>query len=921
MLKDAEPIVRFWQATEIFSPQPLPGASVRENVTDLRPGDPMPWEPGSRVAERAPADGKEWRHQVFGGLFDLPRVRDALLIACGEEQGTADSDRPARGQSALFACTVGADGVLTGDPVVSPCARAIAAIAVGGAEAVLSGDQPGEPAADQATVESLPLRPLSGDDLRDFAVSLAERLGVAALLEPRGLRVRSYQAPAGVGGDDPSGQLLGSALDADLGRVAGALQERDGGATLTAFLSSDAENGAGENNTAENRSAEEDAGAEDGRIDLRRDPLLVRDRCEPGLIPPGRWPADNLLARSEQFAVNEIVRSPGLFAVHAPPGTGTTAVFSDLVAAIVVERGSRLAELPSPSAAFGGTRVWGSHVVREPAPALTGFEIVLAAQDEHAGLADISGRWRDRAAEADYFPSTARLADSDATWALLTARIGDRADRRAFVERFWHGTVRGTDVLFRAGESMPAALRLQRKEVVDWPAAVARFRSALAEVSALSSERTVAAAALTRLSLLEQACEEASSALETAEQLCADLTRREPVVRDSLTAAEEHRRALDTDLTTRTRERPALGAALSAGLTSGLRAGREWVAARGAHRALRSASEEAVRQRDEALREEEALRAELASARQAAADAKSEVARLTDEMARLQEPLAQARLRWGDQVPDGPSQAETEDPALIERRELLPAWADGQYAAARAELFFAALTLHKALISAESETFERNLGALMDLLSGDGGQPPPEIALTAWQTFFLVVPVARVACETIGSLFAGLGRGSFGWLLAASAGQLAPQQVLGGLWRANRAVLAGDPLRDRPLVPLPRSGQQALAKTLGAPEEWAPGHASAQWLADRTARYGTWLPAGPGGDPVWVGAPLRVRRDAAAPRADSCDDGLLVFGDPEPPPLASVQGLTLRTPASTPRPAALSASAAACLAAVRQLRR
>jgi hypothetical protein len=181
--------------------------------------------------------------------------------------------------------------------------------------------------------------------------------------------------------------------------------------------------------------------------------------------------------------------------------------------------------------------------------------------------------------------------------------------------------------------------------------------------------------------------------------------------------------------------------------------------------------------------------------------------------------------------------------------------------------------------------------------------------------------VARVACEAIGSLFAGRGRGSFGWLLAASAGQLAPQQLLGGLWRANRAVLAGGPLRGRPPVPLPRSGQRALAKTLGAPEEWASEHASAQLLADRTARFGTWLPAGPGGDPVWVGAPLRVRRDAAAPSADSCDDGFLVFGAPEPPPLASVQRLTSRAPASTQRPVALSASAAACLATIREQRR
>jgi hypothetical protein len=862
VLRDAEQIVRFWQAVEIFSPQPLPAANVRENVTDVRPGDPMPWEAGGRLAERPPAAGKVWRHQVFGGLFELSRVAGALLIAYGDDPaggGLAMAGKAGRGQSALYACTVGADGQLAGDVVISRCARAVGDVAAGDMDAAASPDRPadeGPPGGGAA--DDLAGRPLSGGDLREFAAALAERLGVAALLEPSGLRVLSYQAPDGAASADGlPGQLLGSSFDADLARVAGALRAGDGGAVLAAFL---------------------DGGAEDGRTDVRREPLAVRDGCAPGRIPPGRWPADGPLARSEQFAVNEIVRCPGLFAVHAPPGTGTVAVFSDLVAAIVVERARRLAELPSPGAAFGAAREWGSHAVRAPAPALTGFEIVLTAPDEEPGLADIGAAWRDRAAETDYFASTSRLADSDGTWALISARLGDRADRRAFVERFWHGTVRGTDVLFRAGESMPAALRRLKNEAAGWPAAVGRFRDALAEVCALSSERTVAAAALARLSRLEQDCEEASCALETAQQRCADLVRREPEVRDNLVAAEERRRARLAELEAPGQERPPLPT-----LTGGLRAGREWLAARGARRARRAAGEEASRQRDAALRDEQALRAELASARQAAADAQAAVAGLTAEMARLQPPIAEARRRWGEQVPDGPSQAETDDAALIERRETSAAWADEEYTAARTELFLAALALHKALIAAEAETFERNLGALMDVLSADAGQPPsPEVALAAWQSFFLAVPVVRVAFEDAGPLFAGLGRGSLGWLLAASAGRLAPQQVLGGLWRASRAVLAGDARRDSPAVMLPRGGQQALAKALGAAEEQAPGHASAQRLADRTARYGTWLPAATNRPATltWVGAPLRVVRGDAPPLTDEQDDGLLVFDAP-----------------------------------------
>ena len=885
MLRDAEQIARFWQAVEIFSPQPLPAANVRENVTDVRPGDPLPWQPGGRFADRQAAAGRVWRHQVFGGVFDLSRVRDALLIAYGDDPPGGDlGGKAGRGQSALFACTVGADGVLAGEVAVSRCARAVGDIAAGDTDAILSLGAPGAGLADaEATGELAGLagRALSDGDLRGLAAALAERLGVAALLEPSGLRVLSFQAPVGApSADGPPGQLLGSSFDADLSRVAEALRAGNGGAVLASFVC---------------------GGAEDGRVDVRREPLAVRDGCAPGRIPPARWLADGPLARSEQFAVNEIMRCPGLFAVHAPPGTGTVGVFSDVVAAIVVERGRRLAELPSPGAAFGAAREWGSHAVRAPAQALTGYEIVLTAPDDEPGLADVGARWRDRAAEADYFGSTSRLADSDSTWALISARLGDRADRRAFVERFWHGTVRGTDVLFRAGESMPAALRRLKTEVVDWPAAVGRFRTALAEVRALSSERAVAAAALARLSRLEQDCEEASSALETAEQRCADLAGREPRVRDNLVAAEELRRVRLAELAAHGRESPALPGVvtggLAGGLSGGLRAGREWAAARGARRALRAACEEASRQRDAALRDEQALRAELAGARQAAADATAAVTALTAEMARLQQPVAAARRRWGDQVPDGPSQAETDDAALIERREKSPAWADEEYTTARTELFLAALALHKALIAAEAETFERNLRALMDVLSDDGGQPPPaEVTQAAWQSFFLVVPVARVACEDVGSLFAGLGRGSLGWLLAASAGRLAPQQVLGALWRAGRAVLAGDATRDRPAVMLPRGGQQALAKALGAAGEQAPGRASAQQFADRTARYGTWLPAGPDGTvaAAWAGTPLRVVRGAAAPAARERDDGLLVFDVAERPasPVASTPALS-----------------------------
>jgi hypothetical protein len=620
------------------------------------------------------------------------------------------------------------------------------------------------------------------------------------------------------------------------------------------------------------------------RIDVRREPLVVRDGCAPDRVPAGRWPSDDPLVRSEQFAVNEAIAcfapgagadGGGVFGVHAPPGTGVAEVFGDLVAAIVTERARRIADLPDPAAAFAPPRTWGVHTVAEPSAELAGFEIVLSAPGETGpgalgltaqclALPPIGARWRNRAARADYFASTARLSDGVGAWAMLAARLGDPATNRAFAERWWHGTVRGTDVLFPAGESMTVALRQLKGKAVDWPAAVAWFRSALAKAETLAAERMRVAAALTALSGLELACEEASCSAEAAQLRLAELTAREPAARAAVTAAEEAYRAALTALGAHQLARPALNTvtprgvaalhsrgALSVAVAGGIRRGRnlrDWSVAR---RELRAACAAAEHRLDTALRDAEALRGEEDTARSAAAAGTGEVARLAAEMAPLAEAVTAARQRWGDHVPAGPSQAETEDPALIEWRETMAPWADEEYANARAQAFVAALELHKALIAAHAELFESNLTALMELISAGPGPVSAEhadVLLAAWRSFFLLVPVVQVPFEAAGSLFAGLGSGALGWLLAAAADQLAAGDRPSLTRWFDRAVLAGDTVQAE------------------------------------NSRYGTWLP--PGGPdnlaPRWVGMPLRVvhgqDRATVDHRNDLAYDGLLIAG-------------------------------------------
>ena len=575
--------------------------------------------------------------------------------------------------------------------------------------------------------------------------------------------------------------------------------------------------------------------AEVGRVGVRWEPLVVRDGCRPDRIPAGRWPSDGALVRSEQFAVNEAVAQPdgGAFAVHAPPGTGVAEVFGDLVAAIITERARRIADLPGPAAAFGEPSTWSTHRVAAPHPTLAGFEIVLAAPEPSAltahGLPPIGAHWRAAATTIDYFASTARLADGVGAWAMLAARLGDGAANRAFAERWWRGAVRGTDVLFPAGESMAAALRrLQEKSpAVDWSAAVSRFRSALEKTEILARERAEVAAAVTRISELEQACEEASGSAEAAQARLAELAAGEPAVREALADAEEEQRALLADLGAHQLDRPVFTtvtedgktalrsrSAVSVAVAGGVRRGRNWRAWKARRRELRAACAEAELRREAAAKESQALSASLAVAWTSVNDEAAEVTRLTAEIGPLAEAVALARQRWGDHVPDGPAQAETEDAALIEWRETSAPWADEEYAASRAEVFLAALDLHKALIAARADVFAGNLGALMDLLCAD---PVPAAAATAtaapapddpagateddssaaaiaaaWQTLFLVVPVVHMPFGAIEPLFGGLGPRSLGWLLADHAERLPGWQARSILGRLDRAVLAGD---------------------------------------------------------------------------------------------------------------------------------
>ena len=894
-------VIEFWRAVEVFSPKPLPRQDTRQRVTDAGPGQPGPWEPDSPRHE-PPAQGKAWRHEVFGGVYDLSRVRDTLTGLYGPDDDGGQRE-PAGGQSALFAVTVDGDGVpVPGTAALSSCAwavgRALAApgdlslagfsqdasqfggdlgrLAGADAEgpgallAPLSGSapgtetgmQPGRAASGAPGADQEP-RPLRGEELRRFAARLADRLGVTAALRPRGLRARSYQVDADRADEQTAPSFLNSFYADDLALVAAAAADGRAGAGLTAYLTSGARIDAGR------------------RVDVRARPDAVWHGCLPERIPPGRWPAglDRSLALSQQFAVNEIMArlgaTPGLTAVNGPPGTGKTTLLRDLIAAIVVARADRLAELASPDEAFddAARNRWQSgrvrHAVTPLNPALTGLEIVVASSNNGAvenitaeipGPAGIGARWQEAAARLDYFTATARLVHGDGAWAMVAATLGNAGNRRSFTEKFWWGAPGRQD-----GCMVDLLGRLAARpgraagQPVRWDAARDQFLGAREKVKVLAAERAESAQAVLRLPGLRRDAAAAYASITAAEETLGALAGRRVAAERSLRAAWRRHGSVMKALDAHALARPGMRVSLA----TRFGARREW-------RAEQAALEDALRGRATAVEAAQAaiaeVQAQFAAAVRARAEAAATLRRLTLECAAAQEAIARGSQRWDEhfpldpQFPGGPA-----DGDAGAGRELTSPWADPEFAAARTELFLAALALHKALIIAQAHRVRGNLNALVDFLSGKS-RPGDSVLLAAWQTLFLVVPVVSTTFASFPVMFGALGAESIGWLLIDEAGQAPPQQAAGAIWRARRTVVVGDPMQLEPVVTLPWGGQQALLRLFDVPAEWAPSRTSVQRVADRLACYGTSLPgAGPSeSGPVWVGTPLYVIGDRAA---------------------------------------------------------
>ncbi|OUS26984.1 hypothetical protein A9Q99_17405 [Gammaproteobacteria bacterium 45_16_T64] len=569
---------------------------------------------------------------------------------------------------------------------------------------------------------------------------------------------------------------------------------------------------------------------------------LIRKQLSLEKTPLGRWPesSEHTMSMMQQFAINtakERLDEGGLYSVNGPPGTGKTTMLRDFIADNMVKRGKILSELSLASDAFakeltvkiGDEMVSG---IKQLIPELSGFEMVVVSSNNTA-VENISKELpqcktlgsefvhleylrpvAQKLAANHYEKGDTAFVDSlgkdDDCWGLIAAAMGNGTNRSLFGSRIQFKNMAGLTPVGEPAERYNT-IAPTINGIID-----ALFKEGSNPKKSFSESQR-------KYKQAEADVERGLSDLARLEKIMLRKKALRQQEKDLLRVKNVLLRMKSYTATWIEKKIP-------------LRQWRPWICryflVRACHRRIALREIQLEYKKNKYENEKKTLDAEIKAC----------------------EPLAilHKGVTFGGHGEDHNS-AEIQRTAFGHSKELNRL---------RAELTVAAFELHQAwLVACYRGCFSKNVNKFVALINGE--VKDAEHAKAMWQCFFMVVPLVSSAFASVANQFSALRAGDIGWLFIDEAGQATPQQAVGALMRAKRAVVVGDPLQVEPVFTTPPEFVEFFGKAMLGEgwSRWSPTVTSVQVLADRVNPYGTYRI----NEHQWLGSPLRVHRRCQDP--------------------------------------------------------
>jgi peptidoglycan hydrolase CwlO-like protein len=881
-------VLEFWRAIEALNPQPISkttsiiDCNTQNYCIKLDRSNPLPWVSNAIGREKAD-ENKEWKYRLECAIFDNSVIADQL-----EKKYNANNDSKVEASSSsftrLFDLYVTKDGKLASPAFALSMAGWASGIMLKFGVDYLTNKNAcnlnGLPSIDYGnriysksgfigydlTVEAINAHLDIVKQNDAFVVTQhwldeLSKIVINACQLPFSQTIFSSQLNYLVNRypvrsiaanikSDPEDSMLNSFYLGDINLMAGNI--KDFGNGLKSFLS--------------------------GKQSFERVDVCSKDglgyafsKIAPSSNPVGKWPSSFPLAFSQQLAINEIWdrlrNKSGLFSVNGPPGTGKTTLLNDLIAAVIVDRAIELSKLDHPDDVFIGkasnfieeNSTYKNHY-RAIRPAFTDSGIIIASSNNGA-VENISLDLPKKEAvsyDVDYFSQLASVfIGNKPAWGLISAALGNGANKWEFNKKFWTSTDS-----FQALLSSSVLTDEQVKS--SWKQSVSDFTSAINHEFLVRNELIERSKLPSKLDTVNSSIATIKSKVDSIQLDIKSLEKRISSYLVSINEYEAELKQVNYKLSTL--RKPSFWSML----ISLFKSKRVWIETR------ISLSSEATK----LSRVIDDNSAKLKTAKVDKVKASNTVDALIEKLEILEQQkhsftslINDAQTLLGDLWPK--KNANDAD------RELSSYWATPEWVNAQSQVFVAAMNLHKTFILCSAQKMKQNLKITSLWLEGKL-YGKSDLAKVALDTLFLVIPVISTTFASLPRFLSGLEKESIPWLLIDEAGQATPQQAAGAIYRAKRTVVVGDPLQLEPVVTLPNSAEDALAKYYNVDEVYQPSKgASVQKLADINNPIGTYLSTGLN-QSIWIGSPLRVHRRCHSPMFDICNkiayNGLMVHG-------------------------------------------